>query len=545
MQVHLKEEEKEELDSEVESITESSEATTTEKAKAKSTRIEAIIGHTERVKTVVKDVLYHFDRRRETWNGKAMIVAMSRRIAVEMYDAIIALRPEWQNDDKDKGVIKVIMTSSSSDPAEWQKHATTKQERKEIRQRFIDPEDPLQIVIVCDMWLTGFDAPCLDAIYIDKLMSGHNLMQAIARVNRVYKDKTGGLIVDYIGIASDLKRALSLYTKSGGKGEPTIDREKAIEKMLEKYEVVCDMLDKFNYKEYFNVGTGEKLKIILEAEDYILGLKDGKERFTQEVNLLLKAFALSVPDPRAMYIKAEVGLFQAVKSRINKFEPEGSGRSDAEIETAVRQIVDRAVVVEGVIDIFDAAGIKKPDISILSDEFLQEIQGIKHRNLAMEFLKKILGDEIKTRTKKNLAQSKRFSEMLEEAIRKYKNNLLTAAQVVEELIRIAKEMQMSDQRSSEMGLCDDEVAFYDALAMNKSAKDVMGDETLRELAQILVERVKKNTSIDWAVKESVQAKLRVIVKRLLKRYGYPPDQQKIATDRIMKQAELQADEWGS
>ena len=533
------------MDAEVESITESSESTATGKAKAKWASVEAVIGHTERVKKVVKDILCHFDARREAWNGKAMIVATSRRIVVEMYDEIIALRPEWHNDNKDKGAIKVIMTSSSSDPVEWQKHTTTKQERKEIRQRFIDPEDPLQIVIVRDMWLTGFDAPCLDAIYIDKFMSGHNLMQAIARVNRVYKDKTGGLVVDYIGIGSDLKRALSLYTKSGGKGEPTVDREKAIEKMLEKYEVVRDMFGNFNYKKYFDADTGEKLKIILETEEYILGLKDGKERFTREVNLLLKTFALSVPDSRAMNIKAEVGFFQAVKSRINKFEPEGSGRSDAEIETAIRQIVDRAVVVEGVIDIFDAAGIKKPDIAILSDDFLEEVKGMKHKNLALELLKRLLNDEITKRTKKNLVQSKRFSEMLEESIRKYKNNLLTAAEVIEELIRIAKEIQMSDERSSEMGLSDDEVAFYDALAMNKSAKEVMRDDTLRELARMLVEKVKENTSIDWTIKESVRAKLRVIVKRLLTKYRYPPDQQRIATDRIMEQAELLADVWVS
>ena len=543
VQVHLKQEEKAELDAEVEGITENSEATATEKAKAKWTRLEAIIGHTERIKTVAKDILQHFDARRETWDGKAMVVATSRRIAVEMYDEITALRPEWENDDKNKGAIKVIMTSSSSDPAEWQKHATTKQERREIRQRFTDPEGPLQMVIVCDMWLTGFDAPCLDAIYIDKLMSGHNLMQAIARVNRVYKDKPGGLVVDYIGIASDLKRALSMYTKSGGKGEPTIDREQAIAKMLEKHEVVAQMFCGLNHKQYFDADTGEKMKIILEAEDHILGLEDGKERFTKEVNLLLKAFALSVPDPRAMDIKAEVGFFQAVKSRINKFEPEGTGKNDAEIETAIRQIVDKAVVVEGVIDIFDAAGIQKPDISILSNDFLEEIKGMKHKNLALELLKKLLNDEITNRTRKNLAQSKKFSEMLAEVIKKYKNNLLTATQVIDELIKIAKEIQASDKRTEEMGLSEDEVAFYDALAMNESAKEVMGDDTLRDLARMLVENVKKNTAIDWTIKESVRAKLRTIIRRLLKQYGYPPDQQKIATDRIMDQAELMAEEW--
>ena len=472
-----------------------------------------------------------------------MIVATSRRIAVAMYDEIIALHPDWHEDNNNKGAIKVIMTSSSSDPVEWQKHSTTKQERKPLRERFQDPADPLHLIIVRDMWLTGFDAPCLDTIYVDKIMRGHNLMQAIARVNRVYKDKPGGLVTDYIGIASDLKRALVSYTKNDGKGTPAFEQEKAIEKMLEKYDVVAGMFDKFDYKQYFSAGTGEKMTLILEAEEYILGLKDGKERLTKEVALLSKAFALSVPDPRAMEIKADVGFFQAIKARLTKFEPEGSGKSPVEVETAIRQIVDKAVVVDEVIDIFDAAGIKKPDISILSDDFLKEIQGMKRKNLALELLKKILNDEVKTRTKKNLAQSRKFSEMLEEAIRKYQNNLLTTAQVIDELINIAREIKVSDERAGDMGLSEDEVAFYDALAMNESAKEVMSDETLRELAQILVANVKKNTSIDWTIKESVRAKLRTVVKRLLKKYGYPPDKQKLATENILKQAEFFADEW--
>ncbi len=543
VEVHLKEEEKEELDAEVEGITENEEATATEKAKAKWTRQEAIIGHKDRRKTVVADILKHFEARREVFAGKAMIVATSRRIAVAMYDELTALRPDWHDDNKIKGAIKVIMTSSSSDPVEWQKHSTTKQERKTLRERFQDPADPLHLVIVRDMWLTGFDAPCLDTIYVDKIMRGHNLMQAIARVNRVYKDKPGGLVTDYIGIASDLKRALVSYTKNDGKGTPAFEQEKAIEKMLEKYDVVAGMFDKFDYKQYFSAGTGEKMTLILEAEEYILGLKDGKERLTKEVALLSKAFALSVPDPRAMEIKADVGFFQAIKARLTKFEPEGSGKSAVEVETAIRQIVDKAVVVDEVIDIFDAAGIKKPDISILSDDFLKEIQGMKRKNLALELLKKILNDEVKTRTKKNLAQSRKFSEMLEEAIRKYQNNLLTTAQVIDELINIAREIKVSDERAGDMGLSEDEVAFYDALAMNESAKEVMSDETLRELAQILVANVKKNTSIDWTIKESVRAKLRTVVKRLLKKYGYPPDKQKLATENILKQAEFFADEW--
>ena len=542
VEVHLKEEEKEKLDAEVEGITESEESTATEKAKAKWARQESIIGHQDRRKAVVVDILKHFKARREVSEGKVMIVATSRRIAVAMYDDIIARRPDWHDDDIDKGRIKVVMTSSSSDPVEWQKHSTTKQEKRELRERFKDPADPLQLVIVRDMWLTGFDAPCLDTIYVDKIMRSHNLMQAMARVNRVYKDKLGGLVVDYIGIASDLRRALATYTKNGGKGTPAFQQEKAVEKMLEKYDVLAGMFDKFDYKQYFSAATGEKLTFILEAEEYILSLENGKERFIEHVTLLSKAFTLSIPDPRAMDIKADVGFFQAIKARLTKFESKRNGQSDVEIETVIRQIVDKAVVAGEVIDIFDAAGIKKPDLSILSDDFLEEIKGMKRKNLAMELLKKILNDEIKTRTKKNLAQSKKFSEMLEEAIRKYKNNLLTTAQVIEELILIAREIKVSDKRAVDMGLSDDEVAFYDALAVNKSAKEVMGDDTLRKLAQMLVENVKKSTSIDWRIKESVRAKLRTVVKRLLNKYGYPPDQQKMATDRILEQVESMVDE---
>ena len=547
VEVHLKQEEKETLDAEIEQITESEEATATEKAKAKWTKQEAIIGHKDRIKTVVADIVRHVETRREAFEGKAMIVATSRRIAVEMYAEITALRPQWHDDDKDKGAIKVVMTSSSSDPAGWHKHATTKSERKALGERFKDPTDSLQLVIVRDMWLTGFDAPCLGAIYVDKIMSGHNLMQAIARVNRVYKDKPGGLVVDYIGIASDLKRALGAYTKNGGGGTPAFEQETAVKKMLEKYDVVAAMFGRFDYRQYFRADAkaGEKMRLILEAEEYILGLEDGKERFTREVVLLSKAFALSVPDPRAMGIKAEVGFFQAVKARLTKFERDGSGVSGAEMESAIRQIVDRAVVVDGVIDIFDAAGIKKPDISILSDDFLEEIRGMQRKNLALELLKKILADEIQTRTRKNLAQSRRFSEMLEDAIRRYKNNLLTAAQVIEELILMAKEIRTSDERAVDMGLSEDEVAFYDALAMNASAKEVMQDDALRKLAQILAESVKQNTSIDWTIKESARAKLRTVVKRLLKKYGYPPDEQKLAADRVLEQAELMADAWAA
>ena len=368
-------------------------------------------------------------------------------------------------------------------------------------------------------------------------------MQAIARVNRVFRDKPGGLIVDYIGIASDLKNALAVYTQSGGKGTPTLDQQQAVALMLEKYETVCQMFDKFDYKRFFNADTQQKLSIILETQEYILSLEDGKERFTKEVVALSKAFALSVPHPEAMKIKDDVGFFQAVKARLTKFEPTGTGKSDAEIETAIRQIVDKALVAEGIIDVFDAAGIKKPDISILSDEFLKEIQGMERKNLALELLKKLLNDEIKFRSKKNLTQSKKFSEMLEAAIKKYQNHLLTTAQVIEELIKLAKDIRDSDKRGEHLKLSPEELAFYDTLANNKSAVEVLGDEKLRDLARVLVQRVKSNASIDWTIKESVRARLKVIVKRLLRQYGYPPDMELLATENVLEQAKLLANDW--
>lgn len=472
-----------------------------------------------------------------------MIVTMSRRIAVALYEEIVALKPEWHHTDKKKGVVKVVMTSSSSDPSSWQMHHTTKQERKDLAERLKNPDDGLKLVIVRDMWLTGFDAPCLHTMYVDKSMEGHNLMQAIARVNRVFKDKDGGLIVDYIGIATHLKNALATYTESGGKGAPTLDQEDAVATMMEKHEVVTQLFNGFDYAQYFKVGTKEKMTIILEAQEFILGLEDGKNRFTKQVGLLSKAFALSVPHEKAMDIKDEVGFFQAVKARLTKFEPADGGKSDEEKETIIRQIIDRAVVADGVVDIFDAAGIKKPDISILSDEFLEEIRGMERKNLALELLKKILRDEIKTRTKKNFIQSKKLSEMLELAIKKYQNNLLTAAQVIEELIKLAEEIKTADLRGTNLGLTEDEIAFYDALLINGSAKEILGDDTLRDIARILVKKVKENTTIDWTIKESVQARLRVIVKRVLNQYGYPPDKQKLATDNILKQAELFAEDW--
>jgi type I restriction enzyme R subunit len=544
VKVHLKPEEAVKLDEEVESITEGEESTAKEKAKTKWVQLEAIVGHKDRLKAVATDIVDHFEKRREAFEGKGMIVCMSRRIAVLLYEEIIKIRPDWHNKDLKKGAIKVVMTSTSSDPENWQVHNTTKQNRKTIGDRFKDEGDDLKLVIVRDMWLTGFDVPCLHTMYVDKAMRGHNLMQAIARVNRVFKDKQGGLIVDYIGIASDLKTALATYTASGGQGAPTLDQNDAVAAMLEKFEIVEQMFDGFDYKKYFPADTRQKLTIILEAQEHILGLEDGKNRYTKQVALLSQAFALSVPNLKAMEIKDEIGFFQAIKARLTKFEPIGSGKSDAEIETAIRQIVDKAVVSEGIVDVFDAAGIKKPDISILSDEFLAEILGMERKNLALELLKKLLNDEIKMRTRKNFIQSRKLSEMLEGAIKKYQNNLLTTAQVIDELIKLAKDIRESDKRGQELNLGEDELAFYDALANNDNAREVLGDKQLATIAMEVFRSVKGNATIDWTLKENVRARLRRDVKRILNRYGYPPDQQLIATENVLKQAELMADDLG-
>ncbi|QEP43926.1 type I restriction endonuclease subunit R [Ectothiorhodospiraceae bacterium BW-2] len=517
--------------------------TETQKAKAKWTQLEALIGSENRIKNIAKDIVSHFDQRQEAFDGKGMIVSMSRRIAAELYAQIIKIKPDWHSDDLDKGVIKVVMTSSSSDGPEIAKHHTTKTQRKTLADRMKHPDDPLKLVIVRDMWLTGFDAPSLHTLYIDKPMKGHNLMQAIARVNRVYKDKPGGLIVDYLGIASDLKKALSFYSDAGGKGDPTILQKQAVELMLEKLEVVSQLFHGFAYENYFSADTAQKLSLILAAEDHILGLENGKKRFVNEVNGLSKAFAIAIPHDQAMDIKDEVAFFQAVKARLVKFDSTGTGRSDEEIETTIRQVIDKALVSEQVVDVFDAAGIKKPDISILSEEFLLELKGMEHKNVALEVLKKLLNDELKSRSRKNLVKSKSLMEMLENAIKKYHNKVLTAAEVMDELIKLSKEIINMDDEASELGLTEFEYAFYTAVADNKSAKELMQHDKLRELAVVLTERVKQNASIDWTIKESVRAKLKVIIKRTLRQYGYPPDMQKLATETVLKQAELIANEF--
>src|SRR5690554_3691829 len=528
----------EDLDEELGEI----ELNETQKAKAKWTKLEALVGSEKRVKSIAKDVVTHFEARQEVFEGKAMVVSMSRRIAAELYKVITTLRPAWHNDDLDKGAVKVIMTASSSDGPEMAKHHTTKQQRRALADRMKDPKDELKLVIVRDMWLTGFDAPSMHTLYIDKPMKGHNLMQAIARVNRVHKDKPGGLVVDYLGIASDLKKALAFYSDSGGKGDPTIAQEQAVQLMLEKLEVVSNMYHGFAYESYFEADTSKKLSLILAAEEHILGLEDGKKRFIDEVTALSKAFAIAVPHEQAMDAKDEVSFFQAVKARLAKFDVTGSGKTDEELETTIRQVIDEALVSEQVIDVFEAAGIKKPDISILSEEFLLELKGMEHKNVALEVLKKLLNDEIKARSKKNLVQSKSLMEMLENSIKRYHNKILTAAEVMDELIKLSKEIVNMDSEAKKLGLTDFEYAFYTAVADNDSAKQLMQQEKLRELAVILTERVKQNASIDWTIKESVRAKLKVIIKRTLRQYGYPPDMQKLATETVLKQAEMIAKE---
>ncbi len=512
-----------------------------DKERVKWAKLEALVGARSRIKEVAKDIVNHFESRLEIIDGKGMIVTMTRKIATELYDEIVKLRPQWHSEELKKGQIKVVMTTSSSDEPEISRFYLTKEERRIIADRFKDPEDELKLVIVVDMWLTGFDVPCLHTMYIDKPMKGHTLMQAIARVNRVYKDKTGGLIVDYIGIASDLKAALSFYAESGGKGDPAKLQEDAVKVMLEKLEVVRDMFYGFEYQRYFNGDTSQKLNIILEAEDFILGLENGRNRFIDAVTALSKAFAIAVPHHAAMNVKEEVAFFQAVKSRLIKFDT-GKESKGGNFETAIKQIVDKAISTNGVIDIFDAAGLKKPEISILSDEFLEEIKKLKHKNLAIETLKKLINDEIKGRMKINLVKSKSLMKTLEDLIKKYNNKLLTAAEVINELIELAKEIKESDKEPKEMGLTDYEYAFYCAVADNESARELMGKEKLKELAAVLYDRVKKNTSIDWTIRESARAKLRVIVKRTLRQYGYPPDMQKLATETVLKQAELIANE---
>jgi type I restriction enzyme R subunit len=511
-----------------------------EKAKKKNAQIDAIVGHPERLHDIAKDIVEHFEARQKTFEGKAMVVCMTRQIAVNLYQEIINIRPNWHDDELMKGAIKIVMTSSSDDPESFQPHHTSKEDRKKLALRLKDVNDSLQMVIVQSMWLTGFDVPCLHTMYIDKKMQGANLMQAIARVNRVYKDKPGGLIVDYIGIGQDLRNAMGVYTQSGGEGEAVLDIAEIIAGMKTKFEIVDQMFHGFDYKQYFKAENNEKLKILLGATNFILQDEKLKNRFLAEITALSKLFAMAVPSFESEQIRDEVAFFQAIKARINKFTPSG-GKSDKQVETAVRQIVDEALASDGVVDIFEAAGIKTPTLDILSEEFLLEVKNMEQKNLAFELLRKLLNDEVKIRKRKNMTQGKKFSEMLENVIKRYHNNQIDTAQLIQELSEIAREMKLEDKKAEDIGLSPEEYAFYSVLAENDSTK-FLEDHKMKELIHVIVDIIRKNATVDWEKREDVRAKLRLTVKKILMRYGYPPDLARIEADRVLEQSELLASE---
>lgn len=537
------------IDREFEEITEGEELTRKEKLKTKWAALEALVGNPKRIDLIGADLVKHYERRLEAMEGKAMIVCMSRRICVDLYNAIINLRPEWvsglNDDDNAKScVAKIVMTGSAEDGPDWQQHIRNKEKRRKLAARFKSPKDPFKIVIVRDMWLTGFDAPVLSTMYVDKPMRGHALMQAIARVNRVFRDKPGGLVVDYLGLADQLKYALASYTQSGGKGEPSIDTAKAIAVMLEKHEIACGMMHGFDWSKWKDGTPPEKMSLLPGAQEHILQQENGKERFLQIVTELSQAFALCAGTEEAIEIRDDIGFFQAVKAALAK--KRGERKTNEELDHAVRQLVAKAIAPEGeIIDVFQAAGLKQPDISILSDQFLAEVRGLKHKNVAAELLAKLLGDEIRTRSKRNLVQGREFSEMLKKTLNAYHNRAIATQEVIEELIKLAKQLNEANQRGIDLGLNDEEVAFYDALAQNNSAVEVMGKDNLKVIATELVTKVRKSVTIDWTLRESARAKIKVLVKRILRKHGYPPDLQDEATKLVLQQAELLCAEWAA
>jgi len=540
----LDEEEKPKVDEEFEDVTEGEEEMVKSKLRSKWARLEAMVGAEHRLDLVARDIVNHFENRLSAMEGKGMVVCMSRRICVDLYNAIIKLRPEWHSSDDESGFLKVIMTGSATDPTDWQQHIRNKSRRESLANRFRNPQEGFKLVIVRDMWLTGFDAPVMHTMYLDKPMRGHGLMQAIARVNRVFKDKPGGLVVDYLGLADQLKAAMKDYTEGGGKGDTTIDIDEAVALMMEKYEVVVSLMHGFTWQTWVSLNPGDRLKLIAAGMEHVLAQEDGAKRYVDAVTKLAKAFALAMPHETALEIREDVAFFQAVKAGLVKYTvATGPGQTQAELDAAIRQIVAKAVVSEEVIDIFEAAGLKKPDISILSEEFLEEVRQMPQRNLAFELLRKLLNDEVRSRSKKNVVQAKSFAEMLENVIRAYQNRSITAAQVIAELIELAKQMNAAKARGEELGLSEDEIAFYDALEVNDSAVAVLGDDALRAIARELVEVVKRNTSIDWTSRESVKANLRRLVRRVLRAHGYPPDKQEKAVETVLLQAETLAAEW--
>ena len=530
------------IDTDFEEVTEGEEVERKEKLKTKWAQLEAVVGAERRIGQVAADIVEHYETRLEAMDGKAMVVCMSRRICVDLHDELVRLRPDWHHADDDKGALKVVMTGSAKDGPAWQPHIRNKARREALANRFRDPYDPLRVVMVRDMWLTGFDAPSLHTMYVDKPMRGHGLMQAIARVNRVFRDKPGGLVVDYLGLAHELKKALATYTDSGGRGETALNQAEAVAVMLEKHEICRGLFWGFDWSGWADGDAQTRLVLLPAALEHILALEDGKDRCTAAVRELSQAFALAVPDPAALSIRDDVAFFQAVAAALSKLAP-GESRQEEDLDHAVRQIISRAVAPQGVLDIFAAAGLDKPDISVLSEEFLAEVRGLPQRNLAVEALRRLLQGEVTRRRSRNVVQARSFAEMLENSIRRYQNRAIEAAQVIEELIGLAEEIREADARGEELGLSDDELAFYDALETNDSAVKVLGDETLRAIACELVETVRNNVTIDWTMRENVRAKLRTLVKRILRRHGYPPDKQEKATVTVLEQAEALSATW--
>ncbi len=539
----LDEAERPTIDPEFEELTEGEETERKEKLKTKWAQLEAVVGSEKRVNLVAADLVEHFEKRLEAMDGKAMVVCMSRRICVELYKAIIALRPDWHDEDDAKGGIKIVMTGSATDALDWQPHIRNKPRREALAKRFRNPADGFRIAIVRDMWLTGFDAPSLATLYVDKPMQGHALMQAIARVNRVFRDKPGGLVVDYLGLAQELKSALATYTESGGTGRTALDQNEAVAAMLERHEICCGLFHGFDWSAWTK-GGAVGLALLPAAQEHILAQKDGKARLLNVVKELSQAFALAVPHEEALRIRDDVAFFQAVRAVLAKGVAD-TAKTQEELDLAVRQIISRAVASEGVVDIFAAAGLKKPDLSILSEEFLADVKQLPQRNLAVDLLQKLLSGEIRERKKKNVVQARSFAELLEQTIRRYQNRAIEAAQVIEELIGLAKEMREAAARGEKLGLNSDEQAFYDALEVNDSAVKVLGEPTLVKIAHELVEAVRSNVKIDWTVRENVRASLRVIVKRILRKYGYPPDKQDKATQTVLEQAEVLSAAWAT
>lgn len=526
-------------------IEDEEDASIREKTKGEWSRLEKLVGAEPRLKQIAEDIITHFQTRNETMNGKAMVVGMSREICVRLYNEIVALRPDWHDEDPTKGNIKIIMTGSASDKELLQPHIYHKQTKKDLGKRFKDINDPLTIVIVRDMWLTGFDVPCCHTMYIDKPMKGHNLMQAIARVNRVFKDKQGGLVVDYIGIGNELKQALKIYTDAKGKGEPILDIEKAFATLLEKLDVARGMFAKTNKADGFDYSSFETNghKLLPPSANYILSLEDGKKRFLNIVLAMTKAHSLCSTLDQTKGIKKEIAFFSAVKGAMTKFNPLDKKFNKEEKDSVLKQILDNAIVAEGISDVFKLCGLDKPNIGLLSDEFLEDVRQMPEKNLAVELLEKLLKDNIHTKTRNNVVQERKYSDRLCETLKKYNNRTIETAQVIEELIQMAKDFQENLKRADNLGLNDDEIAFYDALANNESATRELGDATLKKIASEITEKLRKSTTIDWQVRDSVRADLRILVRRTLQHYKYPPDQEKSAVDLVLEQAEVLSNAW--